>query len=451
MLNKLDSFRERYPLFVYENFSWEKQAKNLVAQFNYKIHPDIVFNPSVEIIDAFECDNENLDEKVINNLVFHLGLIEIPSYWKATCSPKILIKCGSLDDSQINWWKTLIISGLGEFFYKNKINFKKIGFLNIEAAGKQKFTKDESKKSDRSLVLIGGGKDSIVSIEFLKQQNQDANALILNPDAASIKVSEKADYYKPIIIKRNIDQRLLELNKKGYLNGHTPFSAYLAFLAFFCAYLFDYKYVISSNERSSDEENINFLNTPINHQYTKSLNFEQNFRKYSKEYLSGGIEYFSLLRPLYEIQISKIFGNYPQYFQIFRSCNVGRKEDKWCEDCPKCLSVFMSLYPYLSETNLQDIFKSNLYEKISFKKLLLQIVGLDKPKPFECILTYEEAKVALHLAIEKNLSNKKEQPALLKFAQNEILNKTNVDDNLTSSWGKNFLPKNLESKLKKLI
>ncbi|MDO8261576.1 MAG: hypothetical protein Q7T50_08895 [Candidatus Magasanikbacteria bacterium] len=451
MSNKLDILREQHPLFVYESFSWKKEKTNLVAQFSYKVHPDILFSPQVEIVDAFSETHENLNEKVIDNLVFHLGLIEMPSYWKATCSPKILIKCGSLNEAQINWWQKLIINGLGEFFYKNKINFKQTGFLNIEATGKQLLTKDKSKKNNRSLVLIGGGKDSIVSLEFLKQQKQSFNTLILNPDSVSIKISETAGNDKPIVVKRNIDPNLLKLNENSYFNGHTPFSAYLAFVANFCAYLFDYKYVISSNERSSDEENIVFLNSPINHQYTKSKSFEQDFRKYSKEYLSEGIEYFSLLRPLYEIQISKIFTNYSQYFQIFRSCNVGRKEDKWCEDCPKCLSVFMSLYPYLSETDLQSIFQSNLYEKIGFKNLLLQMVGKNKPKPFECILTYEEAKLALSLAIEKNSNEKKELPILLKIANDEILSTTSVDNNLLSSWGKNFLPANLERELKKLI
>ncbi len=67
----------------------------------------------------------------MNNLVFHLGLMEIPTYWKATCSPEIVVKAGPLNKEQIKWWKDLIIKGMGQFFYENKIDWRSSNFLKI--------------------------------------------------------------------------------------------------------------------------------------------------------------------------------------------------------------------------------------------------------------------------------------------------------------------------------
>ena len=62
--------------------------------------------------------------KSLKNAVFHLGLIESFSYWKATASPVIEVLAGeSHATDQIRWWEDLLINGMGEFFYRNDIDF----------------------------------------------------------------------------------------------------------------------------------------------------------------------------------------------------------------------------------------------------------------------------------------------------------------------------------------
>jgi len=61
----------------------------------------------------------------------------------------------------------------------------------------------------------------------------------------------------------------------------------------------------------------------INHQYSKSSEFEKKFRDYLTN-LTPSVSYFSLLRPLYELQIAKILAKLPQYHQVFKSCNVNQ-------------------------------------------------------------------------------------------------------------------------------
>src|SRR3990167_4112933 len=167
------NLRQRHPKFVYEEFDYRVHKK-----FHFWLAPDTHFSPTLEIPVPDET-SDNLD-----NLVFHLGLIEMISYWKATCSPNIVIKAGKLTGEQIAWWRHLFINGLGEFFYQNEIDFNQENFLTINSEGSE-FDISETKKSEGNLILIGGGKDSAVTAELL-----EGTALLLNPTGAALKVTE---------------------------------------------------------------------------------------------------------------------------------------------------------------------------------------------------------------------------------------------------------------------
>src|SRR5699024_1564771 len=123
------------------------------------------------------------------------------------------------------------------------------------------------------------------------------------------------------------DKNLLELNSKGFLNGHTPFSAMVAFLSYLTAYLLGKKYIALSNEDSANESNVK--NEKINHQYSKTLEFENDFREYQERYLKAEVDYFSMLRPISELQIAYLFSKLEKYHKVFKSCNVGSKKEPW--------------------------------------------------------------------------------------------------------------------------
>lgn len=474
--------RKKYPKFVFEKYSWKISGKDLKVSFYFRVEPGIKFKPNVVIKNI----NKNQIQKIgvdspglLNNLVFHLGLIEILSYWKATCSPEIEIKAGSLNKTQIKWWRDLIIKGMGQFFYENKIDFQKPNFLEINTINESGSRNDyeAGSRKNRVLVPVGGGKDSIVTLEILKQAKKDITCFSLNPTLASRRTMKIAGY-PTIIVKRKIDKKLLELNKEGYLNGHTPFSAYLAFLSVLCAVLFDFKFIAFSDERSSNEGNLKYLGKVINHQYSKSFDFEKRFKRYSKRYLAKDIEYFSFLRPLYEIQVAKLFSRYLKYFSAFISCNEafrtysGRKEPlkKWCNKCPKCLFVFATLYPFLGEYRLVKIFKENLFERIGFLPTMLRLIGEREFKPFECVGTKKESLVTFYLSWKKATQEKsgtpkarriikgeiKKIPFLLKHFQNKILPKypdlEKTAKKIMNSWNdKHCLPKRFEKILKRTV
>ena len=439
----INSLRKKHPQFVYKEYRYKVSDKDLIVSFVFEISPSIRFTPKVTI--------KNIKRKNgIDNLVFHLGLIEMLSYWKATCSPEIVIEAGSLSKEQVKWWHDLIIKGMGQFFYENKINFKQPDFLKISCP-QAKTVPLKLVLRKRTLIPVGDGKDSLTTLEIFRKHKKPFNCFCLSPTAITKKIIKKVGSKTPIIVSRKIDKKLLALNQAGYLNGHTPFSAYLAFLSVLCAVIFDYKHIAFSNERSANEGNTEYLGETINHQYSKTFSFEKKFRSYSRKHLVNNIEYFSFLRPLYEIQIANIFAGFPQYFSLFLSCNEARKTDsgrkktinKWCGNCSKCLFVLAILYPFVPKKEIINIFGKNLFTDKKLLPIMRELIEADKVKPLECVGTKKESLLAFYLSWQKE--EKAELPFLLDyFAKNILPKQRNLDKQvkiMLNSWDKqNNLP-----------
>ncbi|MDE6724892.1 MAG: hypothetical protein K2J79_04730, partial [Ruminiclostridium sp.] len=283
-------------------------------------------------------------------------------------------------------------------------------------------------------------------IELLKEYKAQNACYILNPRGATLNCAHTADYGDGQIIgvRRTIDKQLLELNAIGYLNGHTPISSVIAFSAWIFAYCNEKKYIALSNESSANESNIN--GTSINHQYSKSTEFESDFRYYTKTYFSAVPEYFSMLRPWSEWQIAKKFVTYPKYFPVFQSCNIGSKTDTWCADCAKCLYVYIMLAAFLPDEELIKIFGKNMLEKEEYRDLFNGLVYQDYNKPFECVGTKKEINLALFRAALKR--ENQDLPLLLR----DYMNSDEADrspEDLDSFFDENnFIPKELLTLLK---
>jgi hypothetical protein len=214
---------------------------------------------------------------------------------------------------------------------------------------------------------------------------------------------------------REIHPQLIKLNDEGFLNGHTPFSALLAFYSLLAAFLTGRQDILLSNESSANE--VTVPGTKINHQYSKSVEFEKDFKEYYHGNISPDFNYFSFLRPLSEIQIARIFSGMPNFFHQFRSCNVGSKTGRWCGSCPKCLFTYIILSPFLKPETLNGIFGHNLLDDPSLEKTLEELSGIAAVKPFECIGTIEEVNVALNEAVK--MYEKDNLPFLLKKFQTQ--------------------------------
>jgi len=441
---KLKELRKKYPEFVYESFDYVLKDNDLHVSFCFK-SSELEFNPTLVIKDV---SLKKTEIAVLDNLIFNLGMIEMFSYWKAVCSKKIVVKAGKLDSKQIKWWKDILINGMGQYFYENKIDFTSSGFVEIVSSGSLKVKKGKV-IGKGILIPIGGGKDSAVTLELMKKFKKDVDVFSLNPVANVKEMFKVSGYKRMIVVERKIEEKLLLLNRKGYLNGHTPFVAYLSFLTVLVSVLFNKKFVVFSNEDSSNEGNVKWKGYEINHQYSKTYDFEKKFREYCSLYLVNGLEYFSVLRLLYEIQIARIFSYMKDYFPVFLSCNEAqktysgtkKKTGKWCGSCSKCLFVYMILYPFVGKEELLSIFGSDLFEKKELLPILKELIGEKEVKPFECVGTRKEALVALYLSYKKG-----ENSYLLKYFENNILPKHKNWEEMVievmDHWNKkNFIPK----------
>jgi hypothetical protein len=161
------------------------------------------------------------------------------------------------------------------------------------------------------------------------------------------------------------------------------------------------KDVVMSVERSASFGNVDYLGETINHQYSKSFEFEKMAASYIRDYIDPALRVFSLLRPLYEIQIVEKFVKFPQYFSQFISCNRGLKTGAWCGDCAKCAFIYSALSAFLHPRDVKAIFKMNLYENESLVPLYRDLVGIGTMKPFECVGTFDENMLALYLSGER--------------------------------------------------
>jgi hypothetical protein len=418
--SRLEKLRKKHPRFFFRRFEYQMNGDTLEVLFYFHTDPDLEFTSRFVFLGVGSLDFTELSPAVVHNWLFNIGMVEALSYWKASCSPEFVVEADSLSEEQVHFWKKLLQNGLSEFFFVNNIdgwqdNFVKI-YFTIQESGERKEV-DQHTHANTVLVPVGGGKDSIVTLELLKKTHTPISTFTLNKNDQVRGLLSVVGDLQNISVERNLDPKLLELNKQNYFNGHTPFSALLSFVSTFCAYIFDFQFVALSNEQSANEANILFLGRQINHQYSKSFEYEQDFRLYLQKNLSKTIEYFSFLRPLHELQIAEIFARYPQYFSRFLSCNVGQKTGKWCGNCPKCLFVFIMLSPFVDEKTLREIWGENLLEKESLLPILEELTGLRECKSLECVGTRQETILALALTMRKYSI----LPALLAFAKDNLL------------------------------
>lgn len=460
------SLREQYPRFAYRGYEIEENDSCLKITYRFETLGLSEFAP-VWVFPKAEGDCRRWSEdRLMQDMIFSLGMVELISYWKIACPPTVTVEAGRLNQDQIDWWKDLYFNGLGEFFYVNGIKEADPNhFMDIQCAGQLKDPcTDQYKerheecgvetdgKGNGVLVPIGGGKDSAVTLELLRLAGKPVCAYIINPRGATIHTTEVAglDASHVISAKRTLDSNMLELNRQGYLNGHTPFSALVAFSGIIAARMHGLTMVALSNESSANESTVQ--GSTVNHQYSKSFKFEQDFHYYQTTYLKGSAYYFSMLRPLSEFQIARFFAGQKQYHGIFRSCNAGSKTDSWCGHCPKCLFVYLILSPFLKPQEVRDIFGRNMLDDWDMKETLDQLIGIEEEKPFECVGSRDEINTAIVLTIKGLEEAGEALPCILSYYKTTDLYQTfrTRGDQYSSYYdGNNLVPDDLAGLVRK--
>ncbi|MDO4261730.1 MAG: hypothetical protein Q4C82_06600 [Eubacteriales bacterium] len=402
MQKTYESCRKDYPVFYYTDYEAAQTEDGLSVTYHFDVPGLSSFAPSWRFPLPASAPAGLTEDRTLRKLLFSLGMVELVSYWKIACPPEVLVQAGALDEEQLRWWKKLYYQGLGEFFYTNGIDADPDTFMTLTAEGTLPAGEDRPASAlSGCLIPVGGGKDSACTIELLKKSGQPLYSYIINPRGATLATVDAAGLPsdRSVHVRRTLDSRMLDLNRQGFLNGHTPFSALVAFSSVITAYLYGLKYVALSNESSANESTV--VGSSVNHQYSKSFEFERDFHEYEKRFIGSGVYYFSMLRPLSEFQIASYFAGMPAYHDIFRSCNAGSKQDVWCGHCPKCLFVFLILSPFLSHKRLAEIFGADMLNDETMADCFEKLIGLQNEKPFECVGSVSEVNAAVCLTIER--------------------------------------------------
>jgi hypothetical protein len=269
-------------------------------------------------------------------------------------------------------------------------------------------------------VPFGGGIDSIVSVEAVREAHSGARLFVLN-EFAAIEASLGTTGLPVVRAQRAIDPALLELNQRGARNGHVPITGILSSIAVLAAVLHGANEVVMSNEWSASQGNLEWNGRTVNHQWSKSLEFEDLFRAVVDESI-GSVDYFSLLRPLTSLRIAQRFARLDRYFGTFRSCNRAFRLDEsarptnWCGECDKCCFVDLVLSPYVDADVLDDVFGGR--EPLRQERLRPQfetLLGLTPDtKPWECVGDISECRAAAHLGAQR--ADRADQPLLRDLA-----------------------------------
>lgn len=326
------------------------------------------------------------------------------SYFKAAAPTKIEISFPT-HDFEKRYVSALIEGGLGEFAYTNQLP----GALTPEIAGPSATVtperRDDWDPAGTPLVPVGGGKDSVVTIEVLRRHGIAPILFSVNrytPIDRCIEVSGLASVH----VRRSIDPRLIQANAEGAYNGHVPVTAINSVIGLIVADAHGLGPVVLSNERSSNVGNVEWLGRDINHQWSKSLAYETLLRDTLAHLGFNPDRYFSMLRGLSESQIADRFATSEQYFDVFTSCNrlfaldPSRRASSWCGHCPKCQFVFVLLAPRLGRATCEKIFGRNLFADTGNRDGMADILGLGIHKPFECVGEYHEAAESMLAVID---------------------------------------------------
>lgn len=353
-----------------------------------------IYTSYVDISTVDQRDLKRVDPVELNSVFLSIGVSLAPFHWLLCDFKSIRICDYSISKQERDFYENYLEKGLAEFRYRNGLNpIRKIRVFAKSIAKPVKNTQRHSAPKNnkpRTLVLNGGGKDSAVMLEMMKRRGAQVSVLSINPKSFQDDIICNSgigneNTYK---IHYSVDNSIAVDAKYSW--GHMPYSALFISLSQIVALAKNITEVAVGNEQSSNEPNIFYKGVGINHQFSKSYEFEQGFNSITSEYLSRDIAFYSPLRTLTDISIAYIFSDVVDYKQSVVSCNIGG--GKWCGKCAKCVFTFLSIAAFSSNKEIKSIFGSNFLLDKEARVELLNLLN-KKNKPWECVGTYDETRL----------------------------------------------------------
>lgn len=385
----------RYATFRFAGWRFEEASATVVLR--YSLDDELAFEERIVLpggAPALDAARRAALEAALELLHQVAGV----SYWKAAAPPKLEI--GPLSERRARFLTDVYVHGLGEYAYRNEIDVAR----RIRFAGDPTLAPSPVglEPAARSLVPVGGGKDSVVALETMRAAGADVTLFSVG-DASAIGATAQVAGLPRLVARRTIAPALIEANAAGALNGHVPVTAVVSLIAIATAILHRLDEVVLANERSASQGNLRWRGIEVNHQWSKGIAFERALRDLLAHEVTPSVGYFSLLRGASELAIARAFARLPEYHHAFTSCNATFRLDErrraatWCRDCPKCRFVFLALAPWMDPPALRDVFGADLLDEPRQTADFLALCGFEEHKPFECVGEREESVAAFRL------------------------------------------------------
>jgi UDP-N-acetyl-alpha-D-muramoyl-L-alanyl-L-glutamate epimerase len=387
--------------FRYERFSLDPERGVLTCRYSlgeWAFTEEVSFGPRGHW--------DSPATRAAARLIFLLAGV---SYYK-TAAPDVIDLGGTpVTGPEREFLRAFYIGGLGEYAYRNGLDLSGLRITGGAPAPVPPIP--VSRPSGKLLIPFGGGIDSIVTVEMMRPHSGAALFVISRPGEAFEAIERPAAVTGLPVVRagRQIDPQLLRSRELGFRNGHVPVTGILSAIAVMAAVLDGRDTVVMSNEWSASVATLTVNGRAINHQYSKSADFEDAFQRILAAALGGHVTYFSALRPFTELWIARKFAALAEYHRTFRSCNrafhidPASRLDHWCGVCDKCCFIDLILAPFLPAASLRQIFdgvepldNASLAER--FRTLLGTSTG---SKPFECVGEVNECRAAVVLAAHR--------------------------------------------------
>jgi hypothetical protein len=361
------------------------------------------------------------DHLLTETLAFPVPLLESPdqqrslralhlalgvSYYK-TFLPPTIVQPYAMDPNEADFWNDIWQNGLGEFMYVNKISGEQLARFNPQDGLSFGEVSGSQTQAAGAILGIGGGKDSIVAGELVKDLGIPLAGFVMATGEQLGQAASVAEVMNVSLhaVKRTLDTQLLDLQEQsGAYKGHIPISLIFGLVGTALAIANQSAYVIVANEASASIPRIMWGDKPVNHQWSKSFGFEKQLQQFVHTNIAPQVTYFSAIRELTSIGVAKLFARLPQYFEVFTSDNSvfridpsRRPSGRWSLESPKSLSSYMLLAPWLSDEEVKRIFTIDFLNERSLSELFLELTGVAGEPPLDCVGTVEELTLSMNL------------------------------------------------------
>jgi UDP-N-acetyl-alpha-D-muramoyl-L-alanyl-L-glutamate epimerase len=396
-------------LFEFSGFAVDEKSRTIRLTYACGKH---IFNEVITL--PKDAILANLADPAGQHALKLLHLISGVSYYKAFVRDvKRFVVPYYIPEEVKNYVKLVYEKGLGELLYTHKLSPR----LNVYV--QTKMDVEDIGASDLGLegysLGLGGGKDSLVAVEILKRIGEPkistfgVNAHeVLSAQAALLETTHSS-------IRRQVDlQALKNLKENGnngiVLNGHVPISAILVHIGLVNALAHNMSTVVVAVERSANEPTVkNYLGVEVNHQWSKSSEFEKALDSLLKSYVHRSAGFMSIVRPLRELEIMKLYFAMrlaEKFKTVSSSCNrslaftTSRTEDSplWCGECEKCAFMYLLMHGAGQPEFAQEIMRRDLFADTKLYFTYRGLLGLSDTKPFDCVGDIAECRESMTTA-----------------------------------------------------